>query len=112
MEAFEEIALRNFEEWMVIHLNMFFPNQCEALGDSDVREAIQYGIEQAESYDIVTECDVCKYIDLMFALGRDFDTDPELPWALEILYDETLEDGSERIDRLCRAAITYLDRQG
>lgn len=111
MEAFEEVALRNFEDWMVVHLNKFFPNHCEALGDSGVREAIQYGTQQAESYDIVTERDVCKYIDLMFALGRDFDTDPDFAWAHEILHDETIEDGRERIDQLCRAAITHLDRE-
>ena len=94
---------------MVAHLKEFFPEECQNIGEPGVRETIQYGIEQAESHSILTEQHVCKYIDLMFALGRDFEIDPALPWVREILSDETMADPGERVDRLCSLAI---EKQG
>ena len=109
IEVFRELMSKRFEDRMVAHLERHFPEQCRALGEAGTREAIQYGIEQAASYRIVAERDVCKYIDVMFAYGRDFDTDPKLPWAGAILRDETLGGPRDRVDRLCSVAIEHLD---
>ena len=68
---------------MVAHLKEFFPAQCERLGEPEVRRWITTGTEKAGSYGIVSERDVCKYIDVMFVHGRNFDTDA--PWAHPIL---------------------------
>lgn len=70
---------------MVVHLKKFFPRQCEAEGEPQIRKTIQYGIERAAAYGITAERDVCKYIDLMIVFGSDFDADEQLPWAGEIL---------------------------
>jgi hypothetical protein len=105
MDEFIRIAAKSFEDWMLVHLKNFFPDEYQALGDPEVRETIKYGIGKAESYSITTERDVSKYIDLMFALGQDFDTDPDLTWVQEILQDETLPDPEERMNRLCHMAI-------
>ena len=80
-----QLEVRKFEEWMLAHLRQFFPQQSSAMGESRLREAIQYGIERAATYDVTTRRDVCKYIDLMIVFGRDFDTDKRFPWAGEIL---------------------------
>ncbi len=61
------------------------PQCCKSLGDAALRRAISYGVQRAHNYGITSECDVCKYLDLMFGLGPDFDRDPKLPWAKEIL---------------------------
>lgn len=105
MDEFIRKAAKNFEDWMVAHLMKFFPAECQILGDPGVRATIRYGIEKAERYGIATERGVCKYIDLMYALGQDFDTNPDLPWVQEILQDETLPDPEERMVRLCHIAI-------
>lgn len=86
-----KVALKRFEDKMVVHLNKFFPDHCKVLGEEGTREAIQYAIERSASYEIVSERDVCKYTDLMFAFGRDFDKDPKLPWASKILTDKDLK---------------------
>jgi len=105
MDEFIRIAAKSFEDWMLVHLKNFFPDEYQALGDPEIRETIKYGIGKAESYGITTEREVCKYIDLMFVLGQDFDTNPDLPWVQEILQDETLPDPEERMNGLCHMAI-------
>ena len=99
-------AVKRFEDWMVVHLNKFFPDHCKALGEDGTREAIQYAIKCAAGYEIVSERDVCKYTDLMFTFGRDFDKDPNLPWAGKILNDEALKaQPTKKTNRLYKTAM-------
>ncbi len=83
-EIGQRLAVR-WEDAMVVHLETFFPDECKELGEKGVRDAITLGQKKAEKYDIHTERDVCKFLNFMFAYGFDFDMDPELPWAKEIL---------------------------
>jgi len=108
MEAFSQAAIQSFEDRMVIHLNEFFSEQCKALGEQKTREAIRYGIQRAAIYGIVSELDVCDYIDLMFAFGRDFDKDPQLPWAGQILNDLTIKNPTIKVNYLYDTAMEYL----
>lgn len=84
MQAYREAALRDFEDRMVAHVERCFPQRLTALGAESVREVIRLGIERAAGHGIVTERDVCKFIDLMLVLGPTFD---EEPWAREILVE-------------------------
>ena len=70
---------------MLVHLRKFFPKQCAALGELQLRETIGHGIRRAAHYGITAKRDVCKYIDLMIVFGRDFDSDKRFRWAREIL---------------------------
>jgi hypothetical protein len=97
---------------MVVHLNKFFPEHCAALKEAGTREAIRYSVTRAAHYQIVTERDVCKYTDLMFAFGRDFDQDPELPWAAAILNDENLKDPTGKINILYDEAMKHVRQAG
>ncbi len=92
---------------MVVHLNEFFPGHCKVLGEEKMRKAIQYGIERSRTYGIISERDVCKYIDFMFVFEPNFDT--ELSWANEILIDETIENPGEKIERLYNAVPKHED---
>lgn len=112
-EQYEElgkITLKSFEDSMVEHIKEIFPEQYEILGEPAIRCVIQYGVEQAENYEFITERDVCLYINTMFMLGGNFDTDLQLPWAADILKDETITDSVARVDALCEKTLEYLDR--
>lgn len=85
LEAFNKDIRKRFEDRMVAHLHEYFPQQCQTLGEEQVRAWIEHGITRAASYGIIAERDVCKYIDVMFVYGRDFDTDTRYPWAAPIL---------------------------
>ena len=106
MAVFAQAEIRKFEDRVVIHLNKFFPRQCEALGDSKLRETIRYGIKRAATYGITAARDVRKYIDAMVALGRDFDTDRRLPWAGEILRARAIS--GIKMAKLIRTADKHL----
>ena len=107
MDALGQIGLKVFEDRVVVRLNKLFPEECEALGETIVREIIRYGIRQAKRYDIVIESDVCLYIDLMFVFGVNFDKDRQLTWVPEILNDAKLESASIKMNRLYDAGLEH-----
>lgn len=107
-EVLAKAAKNVFEERMLVHLKKFFPKHYEALGEDNTRELITYGIERAATYDIITERDVCKYIDLMISFGLEFDKDDNLPWAVKIFNDTSWKDASAKTDALFKAGIRHL----
>lgn len=85
MSAFSAAAEKQFEDWMVLHLNKFFASKCSRMGEDALRELIRYGIRRAASYGLTIRREVCKYIDVMLVFGRDFEKDPRHAWAQPIL---------------------------
>jgi len=106
MRVFSEVAVKRFEDMMVVHLNKFFPDRCNAATEPKVRELIRYGVKRAASYQITAERDVSRYIDLMIVLGNDFDHDKRLPWAQEIL--RTRNSPEARVSVLLKTAQEHL----
>ena len=104
LAAFRPLGEKTFEDRVIAHLKKVFPEQSESLGEPKLRESIQYGKQRAASYKIISERDVCKYIDLMIVYGRDFDKDPNHPWAQSILQNQAIRNPSSKIERLYKAA--------
>jgi len=104
LAVFGPLGKKAFEDRMIAHLKKVFPEQSETLGEPQLRETIQYGTQRAAAYRITSERDVCKYIDLMVLYGRDFDKDPDLPWAQSILHNQAIRNPSSKIERLYKAA--------
>lgn len=102
--AFSAAATESFENRMVARLYRSYHKECEALGESGVREVIRYGIDRAGKYEIRSEKGVAQYVYLMFEFGRDFDGDPAHPWAAQILNDPGIPDTATRIRQLRAAA--------
>ncbi len=101
MDVLNRVAVRKFELRMAEHLQRCFPAECGRLGEAGLQDGIRDGIKRAESHGFSLQRDVCKYIDLMFVFGRDYDCDP---WAAGILADDTFDDPSLKMDRLFSAA--------
>jgi len=109
VDALSEPARRDFLERMRVHLRRFFPRQCQSMNDAQLNARVCNGVRRAGKYDIVNERDVCKYCDLMFALGENFDADSRYPWAAAILSEERL-DPTVKTNRLFKEALRR--RQG
>ena len=105
MDILRQEVRKGFEDRMLSHLTRYFSEACARMGESGARELIRYGIERAKHYGIVAERDVCKYIDVMAVLGRDFDVDAAFPWAAEILAEDTIADNKKRTDLLVQSAM-------
>lgn len=88
----------NYQDRMIEHVEKFFPDHFAALGQENTRALIDYGVEKAGNYQIISERDVCIYIDLMLALGVDFDESGDYPWAEKILTDDEITNPLLRIN--------------
>ena len=115
MNSLEVDARKRFIDFMQDHLSQHFPDHVQALDPEGVRRAIEAGIERAKKYGIISERDVCKFIDLQFAFGESFDSDGTYPWATEVLNDPTIRTPTIRMDILMERSQSYLawlDRKG
>ncbi len=100
---------KNFEDRMVNHLYKCFSGPCKKIGELQVRKAIQHGIERTKKYGIISQRDICKYLNIMFVFGKDFDTNPNFSWARKILSNPSSHSPSWVIKDLYDAAIQNAD---
>jgi hypothetical protein len=107
IEAFRQYHLQKFEDQMVVHLQKFAPQHWNVIGESTGREVIRFGMERANKYGFTHRGPVRFYIEMMFMFGSYFDTDPQCPWAIEILNDPQNMDQMLRADRLYDAMTKY-----
>ena len=108
-EAFRAYMRQAFEERLIRHVAAQFPARCRALGIKRVQERVHYGVDVALCYGLKSKRDVSRYINLMFTLGPDFDSDQRLPWAARILEDEFLAP-PDKMNVLYRKAYKYFRR--
>lgn len=85
IEVFSILEAQKFEDWMVSHLQRFFPLRCATLGNGKLRETIRRCTARAANHGIRTKRDVCKFVDLVIVLGEDFDSGEPANWASKIL---------------------------
>jgi hypothetical protein len=104
MAVFGPLGKKAFENRVVVHIKKVFPEQSQSLGEPKLRETIEYGTQRAAAYRIISERDVCKYIDLMILYGRDFDKNPNHPWAQSVLQNQNIRNPTSKIERLYKAA--------
>lgn len=93
---------KRFEDRVVRHIADSHPAQFNKLvspssGDEPVRILVRQGIEKAAGYQIRSERDVERFIDLLVVLGRDFETRADAAWAKDILRDQNLS-GCARLE--------------
>lgn len=110
MEVFEKASSGHFEPRAVQHLKQAFPKSCAMAGDKAVRQLANSSSQRAKKYHLTSQSAVRLFTDLMFLLGAHFDTDPQLPWASEVLNSKDPTDESAKARRLHAEATTYLDR--
>lgn len=107
VEVFESAESPHFEVRAVRHVMEAFPKHSRFLGDAGVAEAVKYGRAQARVYGLTGAGQATLFIDLSLLLGRRFDSDPQLPWAADVLSDTSSSDKKART--LHRRATDYLD---
>jgi len=112
LAVLQKKEVQKFGDRMVAHLTEVFPEKSKALGEGGLREIIRYGLSRAASYRIAAERDVCKYIDLMIVFGRDFDRDPNQPWAGAILNDRKTKSPARKMKQLFETAKEREKAQG
>ena len=92
--------MRNqFEDRMVAELGAEFPEESAALSEAGLRATIRKGIARAESFGVLLEDDIARFLVLVLRKGPDFETQPGTQWAQPILKDPNLS-GTQKMDEL------------
>lgn len=110
MDPFKQAARRTFQDEMVNHLAEFSPPLFNAAGEASIRQTITLGIERAESYGFTFRGPVRLYLELMLLFGSHFDTDPQYPWATEILNGRDSGPQMQRAERLYERTMDYREK--
>ena len=82
-----------FEKTAVDTVRDLFPEVASIPGvtDEHLLRMIRYGFSVAAEYGIDDEQNILLFVSFMFLFGFQFDTNPNLPWASEILHDPELD---------------------
>ena len=112
MKAVGNSALRTFETDMLAHLAEFSPPLFKAVKADRMRQVIRFGITQARGHGITFRGPVRLYLELMLLFGSHFDSDPQYPWAIEILNDQDGTNQMQRAKNLYRRTRDYREKVG
>jgi hypothetical protein len=85
MAALTKVEARTVGNRTLDHIRKTYPKEFNALGEDKIQEVIRHGAKRVAKYGFKGNPDVLKFIEVMVLFGRDFDSDPQLPWAAQIL---------------------------
>jgi Domain of unknown function (DUF4123) len=108
--ALSKASKEHFVQQMAAHVREFFPEACSRMSQSEFEQRIHHGMAKAALHGITAEQHVCRYLDLMFALGPNFDQ--EHRWAADVLTDRSIGLSSEKLERLYEAARRFEAEKG
>lgn len=110
IEKLNEARMRGFEDEMVAHLAEFSPPLFKVIKEDQMREAVRLGLRKAEDYGLTLRGPIRLYLEMMLLFGSHFDTDPQYPWAAEILSDRHTVSEMDRADRLFAKIADYQEK--
>jgi hypothetical protein len=85
MAALSRELRSRFEREALEHVKACFPEQCAEVGEEYAFYYVQQGLRRARDYGFESQYDLLRFLNLMFALGGDFDTSEEHLWTRRIL---------------------------
>ena len=106
-DALRGMALKRFEDDMVIHLGEFSPPLVKTLKEVQLRHVIRFGMERAKHYNFTNRGPVTFYLEMMFMFGSHFDTDPQYPWVSKILINQDTGSQNQCADQLFEKTMDY-----
>jgi len=110
MQSLHDAAVRSFENGMLSHLQAFAPALIKTIPESQTRTMIRFGIARASRYGFDLRGPVRLYLEMMLLLGSCFDTDPQYPWASDVLFDKVARPQLDRAQQLYARLISYRER--
>jgi hypothetical protein len=107
MTQLAEAGARDFQATMVRRLSEQLPSVA-GMNAAELLDKVKAGIERAAAHHITSEKDVSRFLELAAALGEQFDVDPKLTWAAELLARANPKNATDVMDRLCEEAAQHL----
>ncbi len=110
MQVFSQHARSQFEAETVRHVSEFAPRQFTLLGQSPVQQLVSLGIDRSEKYGFTNRGPARLFIEMMFMFGSEFDSDPQYPWASELLSASEPSSQMTRAAELHKRVLDFLER--
>ncbi len=110
IEVISRIPLMEFENSLVEFVQKFYHREYEDLGRRRVYRVVRDCIFRAKEYGYGSKRQVTYYLGLMMLLGSRFDKDLQLAWARDMLTDRDIVSPTERIARLWKETVRYLEK--
>ena len=104
LQAIRTERIERLEDRLVEHAQRHFPEVCSRM-KRGLRGAVDHSVERARSYGFDREREICKYLNLQFRFGRDFDRDPRCAWAHPLLGSSL--PGPPKMDRLYALGLVH-----
>lgn len=100
--ALEAVQAERFVTHLMTHARTHFPEEVDALDDAALRAHLEQGVQQGQSFGLVTRQDLSRFINLLVACGWGLATTPEHAWMKAWLEDPDVSDPSARLDRVLK----------
>ncbi|HRE53900.1 MAG TPA: hypothetical protein PLP22_03805 [Candidatus Competibacter sp.] len=94
---------------MVAHLADFSPPLFKTLGEKPMLDVVRFGMARAEQHELTLRGPVRLYLEMMLLFGSYFDTDPQYPWAAEMLKSRAVGQ-MERAELLYEKTVDYREK--
>jgi hypothetical protein len=88
LQALARAHEESFERRAAGRLRVKYPDRYRELGELAVRQSVRTAMAKGKEHRFETEECILLYLDLMYLLG--FDCDSDLPWVRDTLADEGL----------------------
>ncbi len=108
MQTLSAAVEQNFQQQLVDEMREFAPWHAEVLGDSGLLRCVQFAIQRSRKYGFTNRGPIRLYLQMIFLLGADFDSDALLPWAGEILSNPLIANQTDRATLLYEGLNDYL----
>lgn len=108
MKVFRKQRYERFLDRLARHARRFFPEQTNDLDGEALRRVCRSLVLRGSRYGFETERDLCKFLNVAFVFGEEFDEDPHLPWTRPYLEDDTAGP-TLKISRLYLEALKHED---
>ncbi len=110
MKSFDLESRARFEEKLVLYFAKAYPRECrQAGGPEQIRKLVAGAIDRATGFGFQAEAQVSLFVALCFILGSDFDRDPQIAWAGEMLRDAGVRNLALRMNGLYDRMLEYLE---
>jgi hypothetical protein len=104
LDALEAAQIRRFEDLAIEHLRIYFHELTQPFSDDQLRLRVRECTIRSERYGLTSEQEIMYFLDTTFLLGNDFDLDPAISWAKDLLDDDEL-DPTDKAETLLEWAI-------
>ncbi len=110
IETLAQGQRKSFEDEMVAHLAEFSPPLFKVIKEAQMRKVVRQGLEMSDKYGFTLRGPIRLYLEMMLLFGSHFDTDPQYPWAAEILSDRHSVSEMQRAEWLFEKIAEYQEK--